>query len=292
MTESSRNEDGDGWARARTDPGPPYQVPRCTASDPPRPVAPAAMPGGDVVGGRSVVRGRTMTGSRGKGPYHRAMSPKPRPVSDARARRRRRSLRGRLALAGAVFVLLASLGGCAATFDPHGPCSGDGSAPGSYRELEALVPTTFRGTRPHQLDSGRTCTPDGLGTLAGHGISEMRFAGATWETGNDSGVTLATFATPAGPTLTEAWLAEFYEGGAAAGKHVASVVPSDYQVATGINGHRIDVLNDESFQTVVVWERKGQVQVALVGDFIREIQTREAHDAVVREAVDAWLATG
>jgi hypothetical protein len=39
---------------------------------------------------------------------------------------------------------------------------------------------------------------------------------------------------------------------------------------------------------VVVWSRDGRVAAALIGDFIREIQTRAAHDDVVREAVDAF----
>jgi hypothetical protein len=53
-------------------------------------------------------------------------------------------------------------------------------------------------------------------------------------------------------------------------------------------GERIDVLNGESFQTVVVWSRGGRVVVALVANFIREIQTKEAHDNVVGEAIGAF----
>jgi hypothetical protein len=164
--------------------------------------------------------------------------------------------------------------------------------PGAYPDLEALVPTTFRSGPPKQLDSGRTCTKDALATLAAHGVGELRFAGATWDTGTDSGLTLAVFTDASGPPLDPAWLVEFYEQGATKGTNVQSIATTDYTIGAGIGAgiaaKRIDVLNGESFQTVVVWPRDGRVAVALIGDFIREIQTREAHDKVVREAVDAF----
>jgi hypothetical protein len=198
-------------------------------------------------------------------------------------------------LAAMTFVglLVAMLvGACSTTFDPTAPCtadgSGDGAARGTFPELEAAVPTTFRGGPPSALDSGRTCSTAGLSTLAGHGITELRFAGATWETGKDSGVSLATFATGSGPTLTPAWLAEFYETGARSGKNVQKVETTDYSIGGDIAGKRVDVLNGESYQTVIVWSRDNRVAAALIGNFIRDIQTREAHEKVVGEAVDAF----
>jgi hypothetical protein len=183
-------------------------------------------------------------------------------------------------------------GACSAnTFDPTGPCTADGAMPGAYPDLEALVPTAFRGGPPKALDSGRTCTKDGLATLATHAIEELRFAGGTWNTGTDSGVSLAVFATAKGPQLDPAWLVEFYETGAKAGKNVQSVETTDYSIGGDVAGRRVDVLNGESFQTIVVWPHGDRVVVALAGDFIREIQTREAHDKVVREAVDAFRLT-
>jgi hypothetical protein len=195
--------------------------------------------------------------------------------------------RGALVI-GLILVLGLVLGGCAAQFDPTGPCTANGSAPGSYPELEAAVPATFRAAKAAELDSGRACTPEGLGTLAGRGVEEMRFAGATWTTGTDSGLSLAVFVDPTGPPLTRDWITEFYETGAKAGKKVTSVETTDYDIDAGVTARRIDVLNGESFQTVVVWEQDGRIAVALIADFIREIQTKEAHDAVVREAVDAF----
>jgi hypothetical protein len=184
------------------------------------------------------------------------------------------------------------LAGCAATFDPSTPCTADGRMAGAYPALEAQVPKSFRGAAPGQLDSGRICSTEGLSTLRGHGIDEMHYAGGVWNTGNDSGVSLATFGSAGPTTLRTDWVAEFYQTGAANGKNVDSVEAGSYDVAPGVAGHRIDVLNDESYQSVIVWERDGRIEVALVADFIREIQTKAAHEAVVRDAVDAWLSAG
>ncbi len=186
-------------------------------------------------------------------------------------------------------LLIAVLAGCGGPpFDPTGPCTTDGSVTGAYPELEAAVPSAYRSTPPNALDSGRACTPAGLGTLATHGVDELRFAGATWEVGSDSGVSLAVFTDPSGPALDPAWVAEFYETGARAGKKVESVTAGDYAVTDRINGRRIDVLNGESYQTIVVWERNGQVAVALVANSIRRVETKEAHEVDVRAAIDAF----
>jgi hypothetical protein len=178
------------------------------------------------------------------------------------------------------------IAGCGSTFDPTGACKGDGSAPGAYPELEAAIPKLYKDAKPINLDSGRTCTPTGLGTLASHGVKELRFAGGTWSTGTDSGLSLAVFTSPDGSALDPAWITEFFETSARAGKNVTSVDTTDYPVTTAITGRRIDVLNGESFQSIVVWAKDGQVAAALIGNFIREIQTKEAHDVVVRAAVD------
>jgi hypothetical protein len=178
--------------------------------------------------------------------------------------------------------------GCQAAFDPTGPCIADGRASGAYPELEAAVPTAYQGAKPSQLDSGRICTATGLGTLAGHDVKEMRFAGGIWSTGTDSGLSLAVLTDPDGPPLDAAWVVEFYDAAARVGKNVQSIETSAYPLNASIAGSRIDVLNGESYQSVIVWERNGQIAVALVANFIREIQTKEAHDKIVRAAVDAF----
>jgi hypothetical protein len=196
-------------------------------------------------------------------------------------------MRGPAAVTLCVVVIALIVGACSQAFDPSGPCSADGSAPGAYPDLEAAIPTMFRGGPPKKLSSGRTCTKDGLSTLAGHGVEELRFAGGTWMTGTDSGLSLAVFTAAKGPTLDAAWVAEFYETTAKTGKNVQSVDATTYAVG-GVTGQRIDVLNGESFQTILTWQRGGQVAAVLVADFIREIQTREAHDKVVAEAIAAF----
>jgi hypothetical protein len=192
------------------------------------------------------------------------------------------------ALAVLAAMLALVVGACGSSFDPSGPCHGDGAAPGAYPDLEAAIPKTFRGAPPKELDSGRTCSDGALSTLAGHGVGELRFAGGTWETGTQSGLSLAVFVNMSGPALERDWLAEFYETGARGGKNVKSVDTSDYPIQGQVIARRIDVLNGESYQTIVLWPRNGQIAVALVADFIREIQTREAHDKVVSEAVDGF----
>jgi hypothetical protein len=195
------------------------------------------------------------------------------------------TVRPALLLAAALAV---GLGGCSRGFDPTGPCTSDGSAKGAYPELEAAVPKALNGAPPSELDSGRACTPAGLGTLSTHGVNEMRFAGATWAETSDSGTSLAIFTDPDGPPLQPAWVAEFYEAGARSATKVDSVDTSEFSVTPSVPGRRVDVLNGESFQTIVVWERDGSIAVALVANAIREIQTREAHDRDVRAAVDAF----
>lgn len=192
-----------------------------------------------------------------------------------------------LALLVTLVGVLTVAAGCGASFDPTGPCSGDGSAAGSYPELEAAVPKTYNGATSSDLDSGRACTEAGLGTYASHGVKELRFAGASWSTGTQSGVSLAVLTDADGPPLDPAWVVEFYETTARAGKNVQSVDTTDYPV-NGASAKKIDVLNGDSYQSVVVWPHDGRIAVALVANFIQEIQTKDAHEKIVRTAVDAF----
>jgi len=194
----------------------------------------------------------------------------------------------RAVFAGAVLVVLSALAsGCAgATFDPSGPCDSDGRAAGAYPELEALVPRSLQGRAPDRVDSGRNCTTAALATLALHNISELRFAGAIWDLGSNSGVTLAVFEAPG---LQPAWVAEFFEAGARTARRVESVDVRSIALPDSVAASRIDALNGESYQTVVVWSDGGRVRVALVASFIREVSTKEAHEAVVNDAIAAAL---
>ena len=105
-------------------------------------------------------------------------------------------------VAPTLFVLLVALvagacsGSAAASFDPTGDCTVDGSAPGAYPELEALVPSRFMDQAPDVLDSGRNCTAENLGSLVEKGIGEVRFAGGTWTFGAERAAVLAVFTAP------------------------------------------------------------------------------------------------
>lgn len=200
--------------------------------------------------------------------------------------RRRRRPAIRLVLGTALLGLVVLLAGCggAPPFDPSGPCTVDGSAPGAYPDLEALIPATFRGAAPDSLDSGRACTPAGLGTLAATGLTELRFAGGTWTTGTSSGVSLAVFRAPG---LTADQVGEFYGAGARAGRNIETVEATTIVIGD-TTGRRVDALNNESYQTIVAWQRDEDIAIAIVGSFIREIQTMEAHEVVVQEAIDAF----
>ncbi len=217
-------------------------------------------------------------GGRPHCPYHLTMSPRFRRVLHVPA----------LRVAGAILVAASLVAGCGtATFEPSGPCTVDGRAPGTYPELEALVPTSFRGRGPDSLDSGRNCTVRALTTLAAHGVGDVRFAGATWDLGSSSGVTLAVFEAP---RLEAGWMTEFYEVGARGARRTESVEVSTVQIPNGVAGSRVDALNGESFQSVIVWPDGERVRVALVASFIRETETMAEHDAIVAEALAAAMA--
>lgn len=193
-----------------------------------------------------------------------------------------RSPRWSVVTLAAIAVL--TLGCRTETFDPSTPCVADGRAPGGYPALEALVPTAFRGRPPDSLDSGRNCSPRALGSLASHGVDELRFAGATWGLGADGGISLAILEAD---SLHTDWVAEFYEAGARAGRNIKSVETGSIRLPDGRTAFRLDTLNLESYQTVIVWPDGARVRVALVASSIRAVPTKEAHESVVVEALAA-----
>jgi hypothetical protein len=194
----------------------------------------------------------------------------------------------RLIAAFAVALVLAGCtgGGPPPSFDPSGPCTGDGQRSGAYPQLERLIPAAFEGIAPVRIDSGRNCTERNLGTLASHGIREVRFAGGLWETGERSGFTMAVL-TARG--LTAEWMADFYEAGARAGRKTEDVRRSIFDL-DGRNAWMISTLNDESYQTIVVWDADlpGMVRAVLVGSDVRETDGMGPHSDLVRRATAAF----
>jgi hypothetical protein len=186
----------------------------------------------------------------------------------------------------AALALGGALAACSASFDPTGPCTADGFAPGAYPDLEALVPQTFRDEAPDRLDSGRNCTEGRLGTLWTNGLRELKFAGGVWELGSESGATLAVFT---GDGLTAEAMADFYEAGAREAPDT-----SEFKRVTttvdGSPGYRLDLDNDGYLQTVVVWStgEADPIRAVLVSSAARDVSDPAAHAATVDEALAAF----
>jgi hypothetical protein len=168
----------------------------------------------------------------------------------------------------ALVTLLAACGGAripVVSFDPASPCTTDGRQPGAYPDLEALLPTSYQGKPPDNVDSGRNCTPVALGSLADDGITGVRFAGATWDLSGTSGLTVAVFEARG---LDAAEMLGFYRDGAAANSKTEKLATAELTVA-GRPAHRLDVLqSDGTGQTVVTWPgtEPGRVNVLLAAD--------------------------
>ncbi len=210
----------------------------------------------------------------------------PPPTASGRGRPRPPRGRRRASLATAALAWLAvACGG--SSFDPTTPCTADGRAAGAYPALEALVPGGFEGRPPDRLDSGRNCSPNALGSLVTHQVAELRFAGGTWDLGGSNGVSLVVLEAEG---LQAAWVAEFYESGARAGRRTEDVRATSDVLPDGRTAARVDTLNGESFQTVLVWGDGDHVRVVIVASFIREVETKAAHEAVVDAAAAATIA--
>lgn len=187
-----------------------------------------------------------------------------------------------VALAAIVLVVVACAGN---PFRPDGPCTIDGALPGAYPELEALLPTKFEGRTSDIRNSGRNCTPEALGTLATHGVDELRFAGATWDFGGGRAATFAVMALP-DAALPAAWVEELYEYGARTGKKTDNLEVTRPTIVGIGPVFRLDVLNDLSLQTIVVWPDGDRVRDLLVSTQVSPTASRADHDAFVGRAFE------
>jgi hypothetical protein len=181
------------------------------------------------------------------------------------------------ALAAVMFLLAACSPAPAASFDPTGACTADGSAPGAYPDLEARLPTTFRDEPPGTLDSGRHCSGPSLGSLASAGISEIRFAGATWSFGAERATVLAVFQASG---LTADALADFYANSARAANRTEVLTESSPTIV-GRGGRRLDTKTGERLQTVVVWPSAD-------ADRVNVVITNDLPEARIQEAIGAF----
>ena len=183
----------------------------------------------------------------------------------------------RACLVLATLVAACTTGPVYATFDAAAPCTADGRYPGAYPALEARLPNMLLGRGPDAVDSGRSCTAPELGTLAGHGIKEVRFAGASWFLSGNAGVTLAVFT---GDGLTAVWLGEWYESTARAAGSTRQIDPTRPTIA-GAQAYRLDTLNGEQPQTIIDWAPAG-------GDAVYVVVAAGASAAAIEEATKAF----
>ena len=172
--------------------------------------------------------------------------------------------------------LAACSGTPAPSFDPTGACLADGSAPGAYPDLEVRIPGRYRDSAPETLDSGRNCSPASLGSLAGLGFAEVRFAGGTWTFGAERAMVLAVFSAPG---LEADQIAAFYAASARAASRTEILAESQATVS-GRPGRRLDTQTGERLQTVVVWpaSEPGLVNVVITND-LPEARIADAIDA-------------
>ena len=188
---------------------------------------------------------------------------------------RRTLRRGSLSLL--LTLVVSACSAPAASFDPTGACVSDGSAPGVYPELEALVPTTYRSAPPELLDSGRNCTKSNLGALAALGFTEVRFAGGTWTFGAERAVVLVVFSAPG---LTADAMADFYSESARSANRTKVIAVTKPTLA-GRPGRRLDTKTGTRLQTVVVWP-------AATPDRVNVVITNDLPDPRIADAVDAF----
>jgi hypothetical protein len=169
-------------------------------------------------------------------------------------------------LAAAALLLAACSPAAPASFDPATACVGTAreQMKGAYPALEARIPEAIGGIAPASRDSGRFCSKETLGSVLDAGVTEVRFGGGIWEAGERGGIQLGAFE---GDGLTPALLAEEYRRAADASRRTEAVRATTLEVA-GRPAWRIDVVNGNSRQAIVVWGSAdgAVVQVVVAAD--------------------------
>ena len=184
-------------------------------------------------------------------------------------------------------ALLAGCGANSASFDPSPLGCADGRAAAAYSDLEALLPADLAGKPPTTVDSGRSCTAGALSTYASHGITELRYAGATWNEGGGDATAIAVVSTPTTqPQLQQAWVEEFYLAGARASTKTENIEVTRPTI-DGTQVFSLETLNDLSLQTLLIWSATGPVHVVIVATQVEPSASRDAHDRRVKAALEA-----
>jgi hypothetical protein len=191
-------------------------------------------------------------------------------------------------LASALLAL--AVAACSPSASPTsttGDCATDVRAPGTFPDLEALLPRGMIEASPTSVDSGVNCTAEALATYRAHGITALRFAGATWDYGKGNATVVAVLtARPVGqPLLEAAWVEEFYQAGAFAAAHTENIGVTHPNVPGAGIVFRLDTLNNLSLQTVVVFPAETYVHVVIVATEVGPDASREDHDQRVQVAI-------
>ncbi len=167
--------------------------------------------------------------------------------------------------------------------DPSGACGGADVQrfAGFYPGLEARLPASLSGAAPSARDSGRYCSTKTLGPLRGAGHDEVRFAGETFPATSQSGVSLIVYSAPG---LTADQVGAAFHAGAGTGRSV-EIVSDDPHVVAGRSGRRLEVINGDTRQVVVVWP-------AADPDVVRIVIAADVGNAAIDQAVAALEAQG
>ena len=191
------------------------------------------------------------------------------------------------ALAGAVIVAA-----CGPAATPSGPLSACGAdrqdmiSIGGFPDLERELPTSLDGRAPDVVNSGRSCSDRALGSLVSHGIQELHYAGATWTRSQTEGSVVAVLATPPGqPAVQLPWIEEFYTAGAVAATKTDNVTTTRPTFESAGQVFQLDVLNDLSQQTIVIWQGERVIHVVIVATEVGPTASRADHDARIAAAV-------
>jgi hypothetical protein len=178
-------------------------------------------------------------------------------------------------LSALALAVLVSAAGCAfgntaeASFDPSTPCNGAARQQmhGAYPDLEARVPPQLAGSDASNLESGRYCAKETIGSLWDAGFTEVQFGGGIYSVGDTGGIQASVWRAPG---LTTQLMADEYRNGAQADRKVTVVSATTEQIA-GRNGFRMNLLNGEARQAILVWPSKdGAVVQVVIGSDVDE----------------------
>ncbi len=149
-------------------------------------------------------------------------------------------------------ALLAALlltGACSGAAPSVGaPACADEQAAGLDAELEALLPDDLGGVRPATVESGRFCSAEALGSLIPAGISELRFAGATWPE-DARGVSLVLYRAP---NLDLDRMADAFANGAGVARRISNVTAIETTFAGG-RAIRVNAVATDRALNTLLW---------------------------------------